>query len=99
MLLLAGQHPLPTRFIQADPAAKTETLRLSTWPNIGMLTSTSAVLHRVRRRMPAPSAPRTEGGGTAEVGILRCGGARLASCGADDEDAALLQSRSVRCRW
>ena len=42
----------------------TDTFRLSTVPNIGMLTSRSQC-SRVRRRMPSPSEPMTQASGPA----------------------------------
>ena len=49
------------------PAA-TETLRLSTVPCMGMLTSWSQV-SRVRRRMPSPSAPSTQAWATGHSAV------------------------------
>jgi hypothetical protein len=48
----------------------TETFRLSTEPNIGMLTSRSQV-SRVRRRMPSPSEPITSAVGPVKSASYR----------------------------
>ena len=65
-----GKAPSSANISQAPPIERlrrdsnkmtplaTETLRLSTCPNMGILTSWSQV-SRVRRRMPSPSAPST----------------------------------------